>query len=50
MSQTTATSTAFPEHCVSRPFTVLFTTELARGRAGAGVHSCSLLPGGRVSA
>lgn len=42
----TATTTGFPEYCVSKLCNVLFTRELARGRAGDGVHSYSLHPGG----
>jgi dehydrogenase/reductase SDR family protein 13 len=42
----TATTTAFPEYCVSKLCNVLFTRELARGRAGDGVHSYALHPGG----
>jgi retinol dehydrogenase-12 len=42
----TATATAFPEYCVSKLCNVLFTRELARGRAGDGVHSYALHPGG----
>lgn len=43
------TITAFPEYCVSKLCNVLFTKELARGRAGEGVHSYSLHPGGVAS-
>lgn len=42
----TATTTGFPEYCVSKLCNVLFTKELARGRAGDGVRSYSLHPGG----
>lgn len=35
----------FDEYCRSKLCNVLFTKELARGRAGAGVHSYSLHPG-----
>jgi dehydrogenase/reductase SDR family protein 13 len=42
----TATTTGFPEYCVSKLANVLFTRELARGKAGPGVHSYSLHPGG----
>jgi retinol dehydrogenase 12 len=42
----TATTTAFPEYCVSKLCNVLFTRELARGRAGEGVRSYALHPGG----
>ena len=42
----TASTTGFPEYCVSKLCNVLFTKELARGRAGAGVHSYALHPGG----
>ena len=35
----------FEEYCRSKLCNVLFTKELARGRAGAGVHSYSLHPG-----
>ena len=41
----TSTVSGFPEYCVSKLCNVLFTKELARGRAGAGVHSYSLHPG-----
>lgn len=42
----TATTTGFPEYCVSKLCNVLFTKELARGKAGDGVRSYSLHPGG----
>lgn len=42
----TATPTGFPEYCVSKLCNVLFTKELARGKAGDGVRSYSLHPGG----
>lgn len=45
----TATTTALPEYCVSKLCNVLFTKELARGRAGEGVRSYSLHPGGVAS-
>jgi retinol dehydrogenase-12 len=45
----TATSTGFPEYCVSKLCNVLFTKELARGKAGQGVHSYSLHPGAVAS-
>ena len=44
----TATTTAFPEYCVSKLANVLFTTELAE-RAPRGVHAYSLHPGGVAS-
>ncbi len=42
----TATTTGFPEYCVSKLCNVLFTKELARAKAGDGVRSYSLHPGG----
>ena len=45
----TATMTGFPEYCVSKLCNVLFTQELARGRAGEGVHSYALHPGAVAS-
>ena len=45
----TASATGFPEYCVSKLCNVLFTKELARGKAGAGVHSYALHPGGVAS-
>jgi retinol dehydrogenase 12 len=44
----TRTVTAFPEYCVSKLANVLFSNELAR-RAGPGVHTYSLHPGGVAS-
>jgi retinol dehydrogenase-12 len=44
----TATTTAFPEYCVSKLANVLFSAELAR-RAPRGVHSYSLHPGAVAS-
>jgi NAD(P)-dependent dehydrogenase (short-subunit alcohol dehydrogenase family) len=44
-----ATATAFPEYCVSKLCNVLFTKELARGRAGEGVRSYALHPGAVAS-
>jgi NAD(P)-dependent dehydrogenase (short-subunit alcohol dehydrogenase family) len=41
----TASISGFPEYCVSKLCNVLFTKELAHGRAGAGVHSYALHPG-----
>jgi NAD(P)-dependent dehydrogenase (short-subunit alcohol dehydrogenase family) len=41
----TAHVTGMPEYEVSKLANVLFTKELARGRAGAGVHSYALHPG-----
>jgi retinol dehydrogenase-12 len=41
----TATVTGFPEYCVSKLCNVLFTKQLAHGRAGAGVHSYAVHPG-----
>jgi retinol dehydrogenase-12 len=43
--QTTRTISGFPEYCVSKLCNVLFTKELARGKAGPAVHSYSLHPG-----
>jgi len=45
----TATRTGFHEYGVSKLCNVLFTKELARGRAGAGITSYSLHPGGIAS-
>ncbi len=45
LRQTTRTISGMPEYEVSKLCNVLFTKELARGRAGAGVHSYSLHPG-----
>lgn len=47
--RTTASTTGFPEYCVSKLCNVLFTKELARGRAGAGVRSYALHPGAVAS-
>lgn len=44
--RTTASPTGFPEYCVSKLANVLFTKELARGKAGEGVRSYALHPGG----
>ena len=44
LRQTTRTISGMPEYEVSKLCNVLFTKELARGRAGAGVHSYSLHP------
>jgi retinol dehydrogenase-12 len=41
----TRTISGFPEYCVSKLCNVLFTKELARGKAGGAVHSYSLHPG-----
>jgi retinol dehydrogenase-12 len=41
----TATVTSLPEYAVSKLANVLFTKELARGKAGPGVHSYALHPG-----
>lgn len=41
----TRTISGFPEYCVSKLCNVLFTKELARGKAGPAVHSYSLHPG-----
>lgn len=41
----TKTLTGFPEYCVSKLCNVLFVKELARGRAGVGVHSYAVHPG-----
>ena len=45
----TASATGFPEYGVSKLCNVLFTKELARGRAGAGITSYALHPGGIAS-
>jgi NAD(P)-dependent dehydrogenase (short-subunit alcohol dehydrogenase family) len=45
----TATRTAFHEYGVSKLCNVLFTKELARGRAGEGVHSYAVHPGSIAS-
>ncbi len=45
LQRPTASRFAFPEYSVSKLCNVLFTKELARGRAGAGVHSYALNPG-----
>jgi NAD(P)-dependent dehydrogenase (short-subunit alcohol dehydrogenase family) len=49
LRQPTRSISAFPEYGVSKLCNVLFTKELARGRAGAGVHSYSLHPGAVAS-
>lgn len=41
----TASISGFPEYCVSKLCNILFTKQLAHGRAGAGVHSYALHPG-----
>lgn len=41
----TRSISGFPEYCVSKLCNILFTRELARGKAGAGVHSYALHPG-----
>jgi NAD(P)-dependent dehydrogenase (short-subunit alcohol dehydrogenase family) len=41
----TASTTGVPEYNVSKLCNILFTKELARGRAGEGVHSYALHPG-----
>jgi len=45
VQKATATVTGFPEYCVSKLCNVLFTKQLAHGRAGAGVHSYAVHPG-----
>ncbi len=45
----TVTRTGLREYSVSKLCNVLFTKELARGRAGAGVHSYALHPGAVAS-
>jgi len=45
LKKKTATVTTMPEYEVSKLANVLFTKELARGRAGEGVHSYALHPG-----
>ena len=44
--ETTRTVSGFPEYALSKLFNILFTKELARGKAGPGIHSYSLHPGG----
>ena len=46
LRESTPTVSGFPEYCVSKLCNVLFTKELARGKAGNGVHNYSLHPGG----
>ena len=45
LREPTKTLTGFPEYGVSKLCNVLFVKELARGRAGEGVHSYALHPG-----
>jgi retinol dehydrogenase 12 len=45
LRQPTTSRTGIPEYAVSKLCNVLFTKELARGRAGKGVHSYALHPG-----
>jgi NAD(P)-dependent dehydrogenase (short-subunit alcohol dehydrogenase family) len=45
LRKATASTTGVPEYGVSKLCNVLFTKELARGRAGDGVHSYALHPG-----
>ena len=45
LRQPTRAVTGLPEYAVSKLCNVLFTKELAAGKAGAGVHSYSLHPG-----
>jgi retinol dehydrogenase-12 len=45
LRQRTRTVTGLPEYAVSKLCNVLFTKELARGKAGEGVHSYALHPG-----
>jgi NAD(P)-dependent dehydrogenase (short-subunit alcohol dehydrogenase family) len=45
----TASSTGFPEYSVSKLCNVLFTKQLAHGRAGAGVRSYAVHPGAVAS-
>jgi len=45
LRETTKTVSGFPEYGVSKLCNVLFVKELARGRAGKGVHSYALHPG-----
>ncbi len=45
LRQSTRSVTGLPEYAVSKLANVLFTKELARGRAGEGVHSYALHPG-----
>ena len=49
LREPTATATGFPEYCVSKLCNVLFTKELARGKAGPGVHSYAVHPGAVAS-
>jgi retinol dehydrogenase 12 len=45
LKQRTKTVAGLPEYAVSKLCNVLFTKELARGKAGSGVHSYALHPG-----
>ncbi len=45
LREPTKTLTGFPEYSVSKLCNVLFVKELARGRAGEGVHSYAVHPG-----
>jgi retinol dehydrogenase-12 len=45
LTKPTVTITTLPEYAVSKLANVLFTKELARGKAGEGVHSYALHPG-----
>jgi len=45
LRERTKSVTGLPEYAVSKLCNVLFTKELARGKAGAGVHSYALHPG-----
>jgi len=45
LRESTRTVTGLPEYAVSKLANVLFTQELARGKAGVGVHSYALHPG-----
>lgn len=49
LREPTRTISGFPEYCVSKLCNILFTNELARGKAGEGVHSYSLHPGAVAS-
>lgn len=49
LRQPTRTVSAFSEYAMSKLCNVLFTKELARGKAGPGVHSYSLHPGAVAS-
>ncbi|MBK8259520.1 MAG: SDR family oxidoreductase [Polyangiaceae bacterium] len=49
LKQPTKTVTGFPEYCVSKLANILFTKELARGKAPSHVHNYCLHPGAVAS-